>query len=136
MLIVLKFIGFIDEKNVPTELWNQFRSPKTGKKILGSALKEGYKELYEIYPNAHELENEELNHFFTTRTNAGPLALSHTINTFKNMATFAEFDESIIKSHDTKNNTETKKETTAVVHQHCSSGFGYFRRKFFQFSTQ
>ncbi len=88
---ILKFLLLVDEKGVPTDLWTQFRSIKTGKSVLGSAIKNAYKELYDIYPNAHELANDELSDFFSTRTSAGALALTHTINTFKNLAGFADF---------------------------------------------
>ncbi len=92
MIAVLKFIGFIESNGVPTDKWTKFRSKKSGKKILGEALKDAYNELYSIYPDAHEIDKEELIHFFSTRTTAGKLALAHTVNTFKNMADYAEFD--------------------------------------------
>ena len=92
MMAILKFIGFADSGYSPTTLWTQFRSKSNGKKILGKALMDSYKELYEIYPDAHNRTREELSDFFSTRTTAGSLALSHTVNTYRNLADFAEFD--------------------------------------------
>lgn len=91
MVAILKFIGFADKDGTPTDLWTRFRSNKTGKKVLGTAIQNAYADLYQIYPNAHEIDKDELNHFFTTKTTAGSLALSHTVNTFRNLAEFAEF---------------------------------------------
>lgn len=97
MIAVLKFIGFAEADGSPTNLWTQYRSKLNGKKILGQAIKNAYQELFEIYPNANELGKDELTHFFSTRTTAGSLALSHTVNTFKNMAEFADFESVDIK---------------------------------------
>lgn len=122
MIAVLKFIGFAESDGSPTDLWTQYRSKFNGKKVLGNAIKNGYHELFEIYPNANELGKDELTHFFTTRTTAGNLALSHTVNTFKNMADYAEFDnvETEIKiekqqsSKDAPNNIGESVETVPV----------------------
>jgi len=91
MVGILKFLGFAEKNGTPTDLWSRFRSNKTGKQVLGNAIEQAYSDLYQIYPKAHELDKDELNHFFTTKTTAGALALSHTVNTYRNLAGFAEF---------------------------------------------
>lgn len=95
ILLILKFLGFADKKGNSTDLWRDFRSTLSGKKVLGSAIKKSYQELFEVYPEAQNATKEELTDFFSTRTDAGGLAISHTVNTFKNLAQFAEFDDSI-----------------------------------------
>lgn len=92
ILLILKFLGFADKKGNTTDLWTSFRSTLNGKKVLGSAIKKSYHELFAIYPEAQNATKEELTDFFSTRTNAGGLAISHTVNTFKNLVNFAEFD--------------------------------------------
>jgi len=134
MIAILKFLGFAEKDGVPTEKWLKFRSNKTGKKVLGQAIKSAYSELYQTYPNAHELAKEELNHFFTTQTTAGSLALSHTVNTFRNLSGYAEFEEvseeeespSVVKKESKK---ESKSETTL---QGNSADFGTQLSKQFQ----
>lgn len=96
MIAILKFLGFAEKDGSPTDIWLKFRSNKTGKAVLGDAIKLAYSDLYQTYPNAHEIARDELSHFFTTRTTAGALALSHTINTFRNLADYAEFKDSSI----------------------------------------
>lgn len=93
MIAVLKFIGFAEANGTPTSLWSKFRSTKTGKSMLGQALIKAYSELFNIYPNAQEIGRDELLDFFKTRSTAGNMVLTHTVNTFKNMASFAEFTE-------------------------------------------
>ncbi len=89
---ILKFLNFTDSTGVPTDRWTKFRSQKTGKQELAVAIKEAYTELFEIYPDANIVDKSELMHFFTTRTKAGALALNHTISTFKNLVSYAEFE--------------------------------------------
>ena len=96
ILIILKFLGFTEKNGTPTDLWTSFRSKLNGKKVLGNAIKQAYKELYDIYPNAETSTKEELTDFFSTRTDAGNLALSHTVNTFKQLAAYAEFDGLVV----------------------------------------
>lgn len=107
---VLKFIGFVEDNGTPTGLWTQFRSTKTGKCVLGKALKKSYRELYDIYPNAHELGKNELTDFFKTKTVAGNQALKHTVNTFQNMASYAVFND-----NDSSTLTDTNNELNAVT---------------------
>lgn len=126
MIAILKFLGFAEKDGLPTEKWLKFRSNKTGKKVLGQAIKTAYSELYQIYPKAHELDKEELNHFFTTQTTAGSLALSHTVNTFRNLAEYAEFED-VVEDEETASVVKTvaKKESkTEASVQGNSADFG------------
>jgi len=108
-IAILKFLNFIEATGVPTERWTKFRSQKTGRQELAIAIREAYAELFEIYPDANTIERSELMHFFTTRTKAGALALNHTISTFKNLVSFAEFEEV-----DTQQNKEKEKEDDTI----------------------
>ncbi len=114
MIAILKFIGFAEDNGTPTELWNQFRSNKNGKTVLGQALQKSYNELYAIYPKAHELNRDELTDFFKTRSTAGNLALSHTVNTFKNMASYAEFSDNFVGHVNITTSSNTNNEIDSV----------------------
>jgi hypothetical protein len=120
MIAILKFIGLAEENGSPTDIWSQFRSTKSGKSVLGQALKNSYSELYEIYPNAQNLNKDELEDFFKTRTTAGKLALQHTVNTFKNLAAYAEFDSTPVQQQETKNNTIIN-EGDQISHQNSNT---------------
>jgi hypothetical protein len=111
ILLILRFLGFADKKGGTTDLWTNFRSTLNGKKVIGSALKKSYYELFEIYPEAQNATKEELNDFFSTRTDAGGLVISHTVNTFRNLANFAELDGSeVIPAQE----VETQSDNTPV----------------------
>jgi hypothetical protein len=121
ILIILKFLGFTDKKGSPTEIWTNFRSKSNGKKVLGAAIKQAYKELFDIYPNAQSSTKEQLTDFFSTRTDAGNLALTHTVNTYKQLVSYAEFEgleviESIEKPQesDSKNLTAPEQKNVPI----------------------
>lgn len=45
---ILKTLGFIDQKNVPTQRWQEYRG-ENNRAVLGQALKEAYSELFNLY---------------------------------------------------------------------------------------
>lgn len=92
MIKVLVFIGFLDETSVPTDIWQQYREAKH-QKILASAIKEGYSELFDVYPAAWECSTSELESFFTTRTTAGKQVITKTVSTFTTLCSMADFSE-------------------------------------------
>jgi len=89
-LSVLKFIGFIDRADVPTQLWKDFRGANS-KAAMANALMSGYKELYETYPDAHQRRNDELESFFKSHSKAGAQAIGKTVTTFKALCELADF---------------------------------------------
>ncbi len=119
IILILKFLGFADKKGNSTDLWRDFRSTMSGKKVLGSSIKKAYQELFEVYPEAQNASKEELTDFFSTRTDAGGLAISHTVNTFKNLAQFAEFDDS--RQIETEERDETNISTPKATEEASSS---------------
>jgi hypothetical protein len=88
---VLKHIGLIDGSAVPTDVWKQFRGAKY-KEILGKAIREGYGDLYAIYPNAHDHTNTDLENVFSTSTSGGKQVISKIVSTFRALADHASFE--------------------------------------------
>ena len=78
---VLKFIGLIDANNVPTPKWTQFRGAKH-KAVLGEAIREGYSDLFAVYPDAQTRSQTELDHVFSTSSTGGKQVISKTLATF------------------------------------------------------
>lgn len=94
LLSVLKQIGFIDGSSMPTDAWKHYRSATTAdrRRVLARAIQEGYKGLYDMYPNAQSRSDSELESFFRGHVNAGSQVLAKTIQTFKALAAIANFD--------------------------------------------
>lgn len=87
---VLRVAGLIDANGVPTDRWGPFRGAK-GKEVLGDGIRNGYAELYSVYPDAHSRSTTELEHVFSSSSKAGKQAISKAVSTFKNLVSEAEF---------------------------------------------
>jgi hypothetical protein len=93
---VLRSAGLIDASGIPTERWGQFRGAR-GKIVLGEGIRQGYSELYAVYPDAHVRSNTELEHVFSSSSKAGKQAISKAVSTFKNLCAEADFVEGAVE---------------------------------------
>ncbi|MDD5473900.1 MAG: DUF5343 domain-containing protein [Candidatus Methanoperedens sp.] len=89
---VLKFIEFVDQSGKPTDRWVEYRDKSRFKKVLAEAIKKGYAELFQTYPDAHQRNVDELKNFFSTRTKGGAQVISYTVTTFNNLCEMADFN--------------------------------------------
>ena len=90
LLPLLKFIGLCDQSGSPTEHWKQYRGPHHGT-VLAQMIREGYAELFSIYPQEQDQSDSDLSSFFTTRSKAGKQVISKTVTTFKTLCSKADF---------------------------------------------
>lgn len=123
ILGVIRQIKFIDESNNTTEKWTKYRGGNY-KQVLADGIREGYMDLFAIYPDANVRSNEELEDFFTTKSTAGKQVISAIVGTFKSLCELADFSaipsslennekDSIVKvpsAGNTPNDQETSKE--------------------------
>lgn len=93
---VLRIAGLIDASGLPTKRWTQFRGAN-GKAVLGEGIRQGYSELYSVYPDAHNRSSTELEHVFSSSSKAGKQAIGKAVSTFKNLCAEAEFVEGAVK---------------------------------------
>jgi Family of unknown function (DUF5343) len=87
---ILKFIGLTDATGVPTPKWTQYRGANHGR-VLGEAIREGYAELFAVYPDAHQRNQADLDHVFSTSSSGGRQVIAKTVSTFKALVEHAEF---------------------------------------------
>lgn len=72
MIPFLKRIGFLDQNNVPTKEYKEFRGSETqAKRVMAQLVKEAYGPLYEANEYAHELEKNEIVSNLRQMTGAG-----------------------------------------------------------------
>ena len=90
---VLEYIGFIDTSRQPTDKWKKFRDKYSSGVVLATAIREGYEELYQIYPDAHLRSDDDLKNFFRARTETGEQTVRLTANTFKTLCSLADFGQ-------------------------------------------
>jgi hypothetical protein len=90
MVGVLRFIGLIDSSNIPTSLWSEYRGQKH-RAVLGKAIKQGYADLFALYPEANTASVTDLTHVFSTSSTAGEQVIKQTVQTFKALVEEADF---------------------------------------------
>jgi len=91
---ILKAIGLADPSSgAPTASWTQYRGAHH-RKVLGEAIRTGYGQLFNVYPDAHRATNRDLEHVFSQSSNAGKSVIDKTVATFKALCECAEFSES------------------------------------------
>jgi hypothetical protein len=112
---ILEFINFIDSNSVPTQNYIDFRVTDKSKVVMAQALRTSYSELFQLYPDAYNRDNEALRNFFTQRTTAGPQVVARTIDTFRVLCEFADFEAPTVSETPTPAPTVTPAPTPAPV---------------------
>jgi Family of unknown function (DUF5343) len=90
---VLKAVELIDANGVPTPVWSNYRGTHH-KQVLAEAIRKGYSELFAVYPDAWQRANSDLEHVFSTSSNAGKQVIAKTVGTFKAVCELADFGAS------------------------------------------
>lgn len=117
LVALLKFVDFLDDSGSPTARWLDYRGAN-GEQVLAEGIRQGYSELFTIYPNAFSQSDQDLQSFFSTRTKAGKQVVDKTVTTFKNLCKIADFQtprpRSKIQSNVTKRTQELAAGSTTV----------------------
>ncbi|WP_407181184.1 DUF5343 domain-containing protein [Bradyrhizobium sp. STM 3562] len=90
MINVIKFIGLTDGSGIPTPLWSEYRG-RDHRAVLGKAIRQGYADLFAIYPDANARSVADLTHVFSTSSTAGEVVVKQTVQTFKALVDEADF---------------------------------------------
>ncbi len=90
---VLKFIGFIDNSNKPTDRWRIYRDEKRSKRIMAEGIEQGYSYLFEQYPKAYQRSDEDLRSFFKANSDVSVGTVKNIVGTFKKLCSLADFGQ-------------------------------------------
>lgn len=92
LIPILRQIEFIDEKGVPTRLWDDYRAK--GGVVLAEGIRRGYAELFQMYPDANNRTPAEITSFVKANMpKLGEGAVGKVINTFRSLVSLADFGE-------------------------------------------
>lgn len=91
IIVILKFIGFLQSDGTPTDEYRQFRNTETSKFIMASCVKSSYTDLFNTYPNANEKDDEALVNIMRPTSDAKQKTLAYAVRTFKVLCSFADF---------------------------------------------
>ena len=128
IISILKHIGFLDE-NKPTERWRMFRDNTQAMRVMAEAVKEGYSDLFTLYPDAATRSDAELKNYFRGQMAGGDKVIASTVGTFKTLCSFADFTntdaeaspQDLAISQETKSSFATERSIvndTHTVHLH------------------
>lgn len=88
---ILRFINFVDPSGSPTQSYKDFRVQGKAKAVMTSAIRKAYSDLFDIYQDAYEKDEQSLKDFFAPTTEAGEQVVNCTVATFRTLCSFADF---------------------------------------------
>ncbi len=88
---VLKTLGFIDNANVPTAIWKEFKDKNKVMQVMASAVKTTYDELFSTYPNANEMDSATLENYFGAKWGASTQKAKLMAQTFRELCSLTDF---------------------------------------------
>ncbi|MBD3368777.1 hypothetical protein GF402_00250 [Candidatus Fermentibacteria bacterium] len=96
LLELLEFLGYVDDKGKPTEIWKRSRDRNRAPGLLGSAVMTGYWKLFEKIPAAATAtDGASLMSFFKEETDASDQEAAYMILTFKVLCDLSDFDAAV-----------------------------------------
>jgi hypothetical protein len=129
ILQVLKFIGFVDDAKIPTELWRAYKSPTQAPITLAQGIKKGYSDLFNLYPDAYRKDRDTLYAYFSQKTGKAKSTVEYIVNTFTGLCKLADFGVSTEKpiaepiNQDESNNNEKKSVQLSTIPSMIPDGF-------------
>lgn len=92
LMQLLKFLGYLDDSQRPTNLWRQSRDRSRAPALLGNAVHAAYWKLFDRYPDAAETtDGSTLMSFFREQTDADERTAAYMILTFKVLCDLSDF---------------------------------------------
>jgi hypothetical protein len=93
MIPLLKKMGFIDEANVPTQSYKDYREDANSKSVMAEQIRDGYKELFAANEYAYKLTKADLLSKLKTITGASEddKVLPAVAGTFIELSKLADF---------------------------------------------
>jgi hypothetical protein len=91
IIVILKFLKFIDETGIPGERYKQYRDRSRSRAVLGAAVRDAYQDLFKLHPDADQKDHQALHNYFNTQTGRGERAVKATTETFKALCAMSDF---------------------------------------------
>lgn len=118
MIPLLKRLDFLDENNVPTQVYKDFRDDTLSRSVLASKVQNAYKSLFASHEYAHQLEKKELTSKVVNLTGASKedRMVGNIVGTFMELCKLSDFETPMVEEadktiSDNKAKTKLYKET-------------------------
>lgn len=90
---ILKFIGLLDSNNSPNSNYDVVRNKTGSKELMGSLIRNAYKELFDTYTNAQNEDDSKIIAFMKPYLpKLDEKTIGHYVRTFKVLCEFADFN--------------------------------------------
>lgn len=122
LLGVLKALRFVTDSGEPTDRWRAYRDQVNGPRVLASALRDCYADVFETYPDAHAKDASTLRNFMAANTDSAKVTVDRMVQTFRNMAEVAAFDGQEAVSAAPARATAHRGQTALVVSEPTAVG--------------
>jgi len=101
MIPLLKRLGFIDQSNVPTKAYKDFRDPSLSGGVMAERIREAYRAVYAANEYAHKLDRKELQSKLKSLIGAAEddANIPYIAGTFLELVKIASWDESFTMPH-------------------------------------
>lgn len=90
-LAAMRRLGMIGSGSAPTDLFRAFRSKD--RKAVAEGIKLAYRDLFDLYPDAHRKDEEALQNFFRSKVTAGEKVQRLMVRTFLAFCKYGNFDK-------------------------------------------
>ena len=94
IISVLKGIGFLDASGTPTATYKAFRDPNSGPRVLATALRSAYSDIFLANTKAQDLPLDKLQGIVASKISKGQVVVNLIASNFKALAKLADFSES------------------------------------------
>lgn len=90
---IMKNVDLLDRSGVPTERYRKgLRGGDPGRALVADGIRQGYKSLFAMYPDANSRSVAELSAFIKTNSDLGDKMLRSAVATFQTLCKFGSFD--------------------------------------------
>lgn len=117
IISILKTLEFVSSDNTPTANWTAFRNKEKAGVILGNCIIKAYSDLFDMYPDAYQKDNEAIRNFFSANTSVGEQAIGAMVNTFKSLCEMATFDKLDVQNNPLPTNEASEISATVNTDQ-------------------
>ena len=98
---ILKSLGFLTPDGTPTQRYHEYRNRAVCKKVMGTAIKEAYSDLFVIKEKPTANDKDIIQGKFKSSFNTSDLVAERQAKTFLALLELADLEETHLTEHDT-----------------------------------
>ena len=93
---ILKYLGFIDDSNRPTDAYRNYMDTAKSAEVLGSRIRIAFDDLFASNTNAQAKSSTQLKNWFKAKTGVSEAVAEKVASQFRSLASLADFSHETI----------------------------------------